>query len=108
MLDLGDVEGCFGDFPEDEQERREQAEVANTSDDERLLGGGGSARLVEPEADEQVRTKADQLPEDEDLKEVVREDEPEHGEGEQAQVGEVAAFAVVAIHVPRRIKLDEE
>ena len=60
----------------DEEERRKEAEVADAGDDKGFLGGGGGDRLVEPEADEQVGAEADHLPEEEDLDEVVREDEP--------------------------------
>ena len=94
-------------FAEDEKQCREEAEVANASDDERLLRGSGGAGFVEPEADEQVRAKTNQFPEDEYLEEVVGEDEAQHREREQTHVGEVATFAFVAVHVSGGIQLDE-
>src|SRR5690606_26130701 len=61
LVNLGDVEGAT--LGPDEQDRGKEPEVADTRDDERLLGRRGRARLVEPEADEQVAAETNELPE---------------------------------------------
>ena len=55
----------------DQQDRQQEAEVAEARDEEGLLGGRGGGRPVEPEADEQVGREADHLPEDVDQQEAV-------------------------------------
>jgi hypothetical protein len=63
----------------------DHAEVADAIDDERLVGRRRSALALDIEADQEVRTDAHQLPEDEHHEDVPREDEAEHAEAEQRQ-----------------------
>ena len=106
VVDLSDVERA-GAVP-DQDQRREQAEVAQPRDQERLLRRGGGGRLVEPEADQEVRGDADQLPEDEEHQQVAGQDQAEHRRGEQRHEHEVAPVAVVGLHVAGRIDLHEQ
>src|SRR5207244_11433578 len=62
----------------------------------------------EPMADEHVGSEPDQLPENEQHHEVVREHDPEHGEHEKGQRCEVARLANVVPHVAERINVDEQ
>ena len=105
-VDGGDVERA-GAVP-DQDQRGEQAEVAEARDDERLLGGGGGGGPVEPEADQEVGGRADQLPEDEQHEQVVGQDQAQHGGGEERHEGVVARDAAVALHVAERVDLDEQ
>ena len=49
-----------------------------------FLAARGRGGPLEPEPDEQVGAETDQLPEDEQLEEVVRQDQAEHDADEQA------------------------
>ena len=60
-----------------------------------------------PEADQQVAAQAHQLPAGEDEQEVVRQDQQQHREHEQVQVGEEAPLAGVVGHVADRVDVDE-
>ena len=57
--------------------------------------------------DEQVRAEADALPAEEGDEEARAEDEHQHRGGEQVQVGEEPAEALVAVHVADRIEVDQ-
>ena len=76
-----------------------EKEVAEASDDERLLRGGRCRGLVEPEADQQVRGEADQLPVNEELQHTGAHDEAEHCDGEERHEHEVARVAAIPVHV---------
>ncbi len=93
---------------EQEQEPDQEPEVADPVHDERLLPGVGGRLLLEPEPDERVGGKPDQLPEDVDEEEALGQDEPEHGERENGEVGEEPAVLRVAVHVPDREQVHEE
>ncbi len=86
----------------------QEAEVADAVDHEGLLAGGGVGLLVEPEADQQVRTEPDALPADEEHEQVLAQDQRHHREDEQVQVGEEALVAVVVAHVAQRVDVDQE
>jgi hypothetical protein len=85
-----------------------EPEIADTVDDERLLGRERRGALAEPEADEQVAAQPDQLPRDEHDQPRVREDQQQHGEHEEIEVGEEPPVARVVAHVPDRVDVDEQ
>ncbi len=93
----------------DQQEHREQeAEVADAVDDEGLLAGVGGGVLLEVEADEQVGGETDALPADEQQQEARREDQHQHEEHEEVEVGEEAPVALFVRHVADGVEMDEE
>ena len=55
--------------------------------------------VLEPEADQQVAAEADAFPADEEHRQVVAEDQDQHREDEQVQVGEEARVRLVLAHV---------
>ena len=94
--------------PEEQEHAEQEAEVADAVDDERLLAGDGVLGLVVPEADQQVGAEADAFPADEQQRQVVGQDQDQHREGEQVQVGEVAREVRVVPHVADGVDVDEE
>ena len=83
-----------------EQEHAEQeAGVADAVGDEGLLAGARVGQVFEPEADEQVRRKADTFPADEAHQQRATEYQQQHEEQEQVEVREVARVARVVLHV---------
>ena len=91
-----------------QDDAEDEPEVADAVGEEGFLRGVGSGVLLEPEADEQVAAHADQLPKHEHHEEVVREHDAEHREGEEAQAGEVAAVAAVAMQVAARVDVNHQ
>ena len=87
------VEAQRPEVDPDHDHAEAEAEVADAVDDERLLGRSGRRRLLVPEADEQVAAQADRLPADVQQQEVVGQDQQQHAEHEQVQVGEEAPEA---------------
>ena len=83
----------------DHHQADEHAEVADTVDDESLVGGGAGALAFDVEADEEVRADADELPEDERHRQVARDADAEHREREQRQELEEAVKAAAAVEV---------
>ncbi len=73
-----------------------------------FFAASAADRFVLPEADQQVARQPDQLPGDEDDEEVVGEDEEQHREHEQVQVGEEPPVARVVAHVADRVDVDEQ
>ena len=104
--DLADVERAQAD--EDEQDPEDEADVADTVDDERLLGRERRRALPVPEPDEQVAAQADQLPGHEHDQEVAGQDQQQHREHEQVEVGEEPPVARVVAHVADRVDVDEQ
>ena len=102
---LADVERPGAD--PDEHDPEGEADVADAVDDERLLGGEGGRALRVPEPDQEVRAQAHQLPGGEDGQPAVAQDEQEHAEHEEVQVGEEAPAARVVGHVAHRVEVDE-
>jgi len=95
--DLEDVERAR--HLEENDEADEHAHVADAGHDEGLLRGRDGRRLVIPEADQQERGEADELPEDEPLEQVRGIRERQHRPLEQRQAREEAALARVVLHV---------
>ena len=93
----------------DQEEHGEQeAEVADAVDDEGFFAGVGGGVLGEVEADEQVRGEADALPAYEEQEEARGEDQDQHEEHEEVEVGEEAPVAFFMRHVADRVDVDEE
>jgi hypothetical protein len=103
--DLGELDRA--EHPEHGHDAQRKAEVAHAVDDEGLDGRGVRGRLVEPEADQQVGGQAHAFPAEEQLHEVGRRHQHQHGEGEERQVGEEPRPPVVLGHVPPAVEVDE-
>ena len=101
----GEVERADGRPDRGDAERK--AEVADAVDEERLLGRQCRRAAAVPEADQQVARQADQLPGREQQQEVVGQDQQQHAEHEQVEVGEEAPAARVVGHVADRVDVDE-
>ena len=71
-----------------------------------LLASAADA-LVVPEPDQEIRAQPDELPRGEDGQPVVPEDEEQHAEHEEVEVGEEAPAARVVRHVAHRVEVDE-
>ena len=95
------------DLGPDGHDPEREAHVADSVDQERLLGGDGGAAARIPEADQQVAAQPDQLPAGEHEEEVVRQHQQQHREHEQVQVGEEAPAPRVVLHVAERVEVDE-
>jgi hypothetical protein len=67
----------------DQADTQDEAEVADAVYQERFHVCEDSARLVEPEPDEQVGNQAHSLPAEKQLQEVVAHDQHQHRESEQ-------------------------
>ena len=100
------VQGAEGD--EDEHHAQAEAEVAHPVDDEGLLAGRGRLGLVIVEADQVVGAEPHRLPAEVEQQVVVGQHQHEHAEGEQAQVGEEAVVAGVAVHVALGVDEDQQ
>ena len=74
-----------GGAPE-EHDAHDEADVAQLGDPERLHRGARRGGSRVPVADQEIRAQADQLPEDEHLEKVRRQDQPDHREGEERLV----------------------
>ena len=85
----------------------QHADVADPVDDERLVGRVAVDLLLVPEADQQVRADADQLPEHEDHEDVARGDQAEHREAKERQIGEKSRITRVVVHVAHRVDVDQ-
>ena len=73
-----------------------------------FLAASAARPLAVPEPDEQVARQADQLPGHEHDQPVVRQDEQQHREHEQVEVGEEPPVARVVAHVADRVDVDEQ
>ncbi len=93
---------------DDEEHREQETEVADAVDDEGLFAGVGGGVLLEVEADQQVRGETDALPADEQQQEAFGEDQHQHEEHEEVEVGEEAPVALFVRHVADRVDVDEE
>ena len=83
----------------DHQDAKHETEVPDAVGDEGLLCRLGCRRTLEPMPNEQIGAEPDQFPEDKHHHEIVREDDPEHGEHEERKSGEIARLALVRAHV---------
>ena len=102
--DIGKLPGA--DRVVDDQEREQEAQVADPGDQEGLLRRLSRRLELVPEADEQVRAQAHDLPGHEGEQQVVGEDEAQHGGREQREHRVVPADALVIVHVADRVDLN--
>jgi hypothetical protein len=86
----------------------QESEVADAGGDEGFLRGGGGFGLGVPEADEEVRGEADDLPAHEEEEQAVGDDDAEHGSGEERQETEEAGEVLVVLHVADAVDEDKQ
>lgn len=84
----------------------EQADVANPIDDECLVCRRRSTRALEREADQKPRTDTDQLPEDENHRQISSDHDPQHAETKQREPLEKSRIPPGAMQVPSRRQRD--
>ena len=101
-----EVHGLKG--PEKQQDADGEAEVADARGDECFFAGADRGLLQEPETDEQVAAEAHAFPADEHEDDVRGEDQSEHEEDEQIQIGEEAVVALFVRHVAGGINVHEQ
>ena len=99
------VEGA--ELAEDEQRRQHEADVADDVDHERLHAGLGRGLAPVPEADQRVGGEADERPADDQQDEVARQDQQQHREDEEVEVGKEPRVAAVGVHVGQRVEVDQ-
>ena len=93
----------------DHQEHREQeAEVADAVDNKCFLAGVRCGVLLVVEADQQVGREADTFPADEEQQEVLGQNQRQHEEHEEVQVGEEAVEPIFVRHVADGVQMNEE
>ena len=102
------VEAQRPEFVPDHEDADEEQDVPDAGDEECFLRRRGGLRLVVPESDEQVGAEAHDLPEDQELQEVVRADGPEHPGREEADLRVVARLAFLLVHVAEGIDENQE
>ncbi len=102
---LGEPDGV--EHPEHRHDAEREAEVAHAVDHEGLDRRGIGAGLLEPEADQPVGGDAHPFPAEEQLHEVGRRHQRQHGEGEERQIGEEAGLGVVVLHVAPAVDVHE-
>ena len=104
----GVVEKQRAGFGVEPDHAEEEDEVTDAGGNEGFLGGGGGFGLGVPEADEEVGSKADDLPAHEEEQEAVRDDDAEHGSGEEREKTEEAGEVLVVLHVAGAVDEDEQ
>jgi hypothetical protein len=92
---------------EDQQRCQDKAGVAHAVDDEGFHAGGGFLVVLVPEADQQVGSQAHPFPAGEEHDHVLAQDQHEHEEQKQVEIGEVARLALVMGHVPHGVEVDQ-
>jgi cobalamin biosynthesis protein CobT len=93
---------CF----EKQKHAEHEAEVANAIDDEGFFAGVGGGLFEELETDEQIAGEPDAFPPDEEENVVCGEDQDEHEEHEEVEVGEEAVVAAFMRHVAGGVDVD--
>ncbi len=92
---------------EDGHDPEREADIADAVDDERLLGRERGAPLAVPEPDQQVAAQPHQLPGHEHDQPAVGQDQEQHREHEQVEVGEEAPVARIVGHVADAVDVHE-
>ncbi len=92
---------------EEYHDPNEESRIANPVHDEGFLARIGCRILLVPETDQQVRTKADELPSHVNENETVGQDELQHREAEKRQKGEKAAVPDIALHVADTVEMHD-
>ena len=80
-------------------EAEQETKVAHAIHDEGLLGGLGRGGALEVVIDQQPRAEADQLPEDEEHQQRIREHDAEHREHEDREPAKVPGAIRVLVHI---------
>src|SRR5690242_8012054 len=75
---------------EDGEDAERKAEITNAVDDESLDRRGVRRRFLVPEADQKIACETYALPAEEQLNEIVRCHQHQHGKGEQREITEEA------------------
>ena len=104
--DSVEIQGPEGD--EGEHHSEDETGVPDPVHDERLLPRRRRRRPLEPEPDQQVGAEPDPLPTDEHDQHVRPENQVQHEEREQVQVGEEPAETGVVAHVAERVDVDQQ
>src|SRR6478735_5424886 len=94
--------------PEDEHDSQRESEIANAVDDECLFTGISGALLAEVETDKQIGTEPHAFPTHKHQEEIVGENQQQHREHEEIEVGEEAVVALFMRHVASGVYVDEE
>ena len=94
--------------PISQNDSDKESEISDTVYDESLLrclsGLVGSMIM----SDKQVGAETDQLPEDENHNQVIRQSDTQHGKHEDGKSTEVAGFRIVIRHVAQAEYVNEE
>ena len=98
----------FSEAGEEEKHPKKKPEVAHPVDHKGLLPCIGSRILLIPETDQEIGTEADALPSHKHQQEVVGQDEVEHHEDEEVEVGEIPGKPGIIMHVSYGVDVDEE
>ena len=94
------------DFTVNEQNTNQQSNVADSGDNERLLGCFSCGCSFVPESNQQVGADSYQFPGHVQQQEVIGQHQGEHGRGEHGMNGKVPAKPRVALHVSQGVNLD--
>src|SRR5712671_4985254 len=97
---------CTERFEEQEHAEHE-SEVADAIDDEGFLAGVSGGFAEEIKTDEQVTAESHAFPADEEEHVVGGQNEDEHEEHEEIEVGEEAVIAAFVGHVARGVDVNE-
>jgi len=101
------VEVQSADLPENDEHGQEKSKVPDPVHDEGLVRRLAVVAVGVPETDQQVGAQPNTFPAQEQDHEVIPEDQVQHGEDEQVQVGEKAPETIISMHVAHRIHMDE-
>ncbi len=99
------VEGAK--LTEDEERGQDESDVADDVDHERLHARGGRGAAPVPVGDQRVRGEADERPAHNEQNEVPGQDEQQHREDEEVEVGEEPRVALVGDHVGGGVHVDQ-
>ena len=90
----------------DHAEKKE--DVADARGDEGLFRRRSCRGLLIPEADQQIRSKPDELPAHEQQQQAVGDDHAQHGPGKEREEAEEAREVFVVVHVADGVDEDEQ
>ncbi len=108
VADRRDVRGGEARDEHQDEDPEHERDVADPGRDERLDRRAGVDVVLPPVPDQQVGADAHDLPPDEELEQVVREDHDEHRAREQRQDDVEPREADVALHVAERVHVDAQ
>src|SRR6266403_1575086 len=92
---------------EEQKHAEHESEVGDAIDDEGFFTGVGGGFAEEIKTDQQVTAKSHTLPADEEENVIGGEDQDEHEEHEQIEVGEKAVVAAFVGHVAGGVNVNE-